>query len=264
MPTECGAHQYRGVDDTVADPKAGEREYYLRIGSAGREHARRKPFADERSAHYLADLGALLMLMAPPPRAILEFGCGSGWLARYLARAGHEVTGLDIAPEAIQLAREAVAAEGVSNVRFAVGDYEDATPGAYDFVLFYDALHHAEDEAKALAAAYAALKPGGAMIAVEPGEGHGSSDSSHKAVAEFAVHEKDMPPRRIIALGRQAGFVRSVVLPPPHELTRTVYRRDFHRQPTGARLWAERLWGYLRAIQRFSSQRRGGLTILWK
>ena len=102
------------------------------------------------------------------------------------------------------------------------------------------------------------------MYAFEPGEGHGASGSSRQAVADYGVHEKDMPPRHILALGRKAGFARSVVLPSPHEVTRTVYRRDFQRQGTGARLRAERLWGYVRALQKFGSQRRGGLTILWK
>ena len=204
------------------------------------------------------------MLLDPPPGRVLEFGCGTGWLSRFLARAGYDVTGMDIAPEAIELARAAAQDEGVTTVRFAIGDYEEVTGGEFDAVVFYDALHHAEEESKAIMAAYAALRPGGALFAFEPGEGHGASAGSRRAVADYAVHEKDMPPRHIIALGRKAGFTRSVVLPSPHEVTRTVYRRDFHRQPTRPRLWAERLWGYLRAMQKFGSQRRGGLTILWK
>jgi SAM-dependent methyltransferase len=256
--------QYDGVDETAADPKAGEREYYRRIGAAGRDHARLKPFADDRCGHYLSDAGALLFLLEPPPGRILEFGCGTGWLSRFLARAGYEVTGVDISPEAIALAREAAEVEAVARVRFEVGDYEEAATGDYDAVLFYDALHHAEAEARAVAAAYAALRPGGMMVAFEPGEGHGSSASSRQAVADYAVHEKDMPPRRIIELGRAAGFSRHVVLPSPHELNRTVYRRDFHQHQGALSLWGEKAWGYLRAMQKLATQRRGGLTALWK
>jgi SAM-dependent methyltransferase len=255
------------VDPTSHDPKAGEKEYYQRIGEVGRAHARAKPFADSRCGHYLADAGALLMLLKSPPGKILEMGCGSGWLSLFLARAGYDVIGVDIAPEAIELAKQAAVADQVSRVRFVVGDYEtaqSAAGGTCDAVIFYDALHHAEDEAAALRTAYAALKAGGALYAFEPGEGHGATEDSRRAVETYGVHEKDMPPRHIIALGRLAGFRRAVVLPSPHELTRTVYRRDFHLQPGEWRLRLEKLWGYTRAFQRMGRQRRGGLTVLWK
>jgi SAM-dependent methyltransferase len=264
LPTASPCDHYGGVDDTAGDPKAGERLYYRRLGAAGMAHARGKPFSDERCAYYLADAAALMMLFEPPPRRVLELGCGPGWLSIFLARIGYEVTGVDISPDAIDLARESAAAEGLQGAHFVVGDYEAAVAGQFDYVVFYDALHHAEDEARALAAAYAALRPGGALYAFEPGEGHGTSESSRRAVAEFGVHEKDMPPARIIALGRLAGFSRSVVLPSPHELTKTVYRRDFQRQRSSGNLFVEKLWGYFRALKRFTRQRRGGLTVLWK
>ncbi|HEX2101085.1 MAG TPA: class I SAM-dependent methyltransferase [Candidatus Synoicihabitans sp.] len=251
-----------------ADPKAGERAYYQRIGEAGRAHAKEKPFSDSRCSHYLADAGALLMLMQPAPRRVLELGCGSGWLSLFLARAGYHVTGIDIAEDAITIAREAAQTCPAAMVEFHVGDYEtalrDQRAGCYDYVVFYDSLHHAEDEARAVATAYAALRQGGALLAFEPGEGHGRTADSRRVIAEFGVHEKDMPPAHIIACGRRAGFRRHLVLPSPHDFLRTAYRRDFDQQRSQWRLWLERLWGYLRLTQRLTSQRRGGLTVMWK
>lgn len=247
------------------DPKQGEREYYQKIGVDGLAHAQRKPFSDGRCAHYLADMGALLMLMRPPPGRVLDLGCGTGWTSLFLARAGYAVTGVDISPEAIAAARETADHEQLTAAEFVVGDYEAVrAAGAYDYVLFYDALHHAEDERAAIACSFAALRPGGALIAFEPGEGHSTSDSSVRAVAEFGVHEKDMPPRRIAALGREAGFRASVFLPTPHEITRTLYRRDFHRAASSGRLWLEKAWGYYRMLWRMATVRRGGMTVLWK
>ena len=43
--------------------------------------------------------------IGPPPRRVLDLGCGTGVFARRLARAGHVVTGLDPAEEMIIWAR---------------------------------------------------------------------------------------------------------------------------------------------------------------
>lgn len=43
-------------------------------------------------------------LTAVQGKHILDLGCGSGWLSIYLGRQGHRVTGVDIAPHAIELA----------------------------------------------------------------------------------------------------------------------------------------------------------------
>jgi 2-polyprenyl-3-methyl-5-hydroxy-6-metoxy-1,4-benzoquinol methylase len=181
-----------------ADPKAGERAYYANIGPEGLKHAAGKPFSDSRCGVYLLDIGALLQLLEPPPRRVLDLGCGTGWTSRFLGKAGYEVTGLDISPEAVETARRLAEAEQLTTVRFVLGDYESfAAAGDYDYVLFYDALHHAEDERTAIATAWRALKPDGAVICFEPGSGHSRSKSSRRAVEEFGVHEKDKPPRKI-------------------------------------------------------------------
>jgi len=41
-------------------------------------------------------------------RAILDVGCGSGWLCEYFARFGYEVTGIDISPTLIEIGARAV------------------------------------------------------------------------------------------------------------------------------------------------------------
>ncbi|MCA9518221.1 MAG: class I SAM-dependent methyltransferase, partial [Myxococcales bacterium] len=43
---------------------------------------------------------------ALPRGRALEIGCGTGMNARYLARAGWEVTAVDLAPKAVEIARE--------------------------------------------------------------------------------------------------------------------------------------------------------------
>lgn len=48
----------------------------------------------------------LLDAMAPRGARILDAGCGSGRIGGYLARAGHHVTGVDLDPHLIDVARE--------------------------------------------------------------------------------------------------------------------------------------------------------------
>src|SRR5262249_33744682 len=67
---------------------------------------------------------------------------------------------------------------------------------------------------------FTALKPGGVCLTVEPGEGHATSEPTRKYVESYGVTEKDMPPRRIIAVAREVGF-RSF----------RVYRRDLDPLP---------------------------------
>jgi SAM-dependent methyltransferase len=186
-------------------PKLGEINYLKSAGVEGVEHVRNKPFSDAACGRYLGDLGLVMGLLPPPPVRILDLGVGSGWTTAFLARRGYDVVGRDICPDMIALAeqnREQIAGDSAN---FEVGDYESMSyRNEFDAALFYDALHHAEDESAALTAAYASLRPGGICLTVEPGEGHAAV--STEAVKSFGVTEKDMPPYRIIEIGRSIGF----------------------------------------------------------
>jgi len=195
-------------------PKLGEINYVKAIGAAGARHAFDKPFSDDGCGRYLADLGLALRLIPAPPARVLDLGVGPGWTSVFLARRGYAVVGQDICPDMIELAgrnRDRYEAAGAS---FVVQDYEAMDyRNEFDAALFYDALHHAEDERTALAAVWAALKPGGVCVTIEPGEGHGAA-SAH-AVESLGVTEKDMPPHHVIAVGREAGFKTFRVYPRP-------------------------------------------------
>lgn len=186
-------------------PKLGEINYLKAAGAAGAAHIGNKPFSDEACGRYLGDLALVMELLPPPPAAILDLGVGSGWTSLFLARRGYDVVGRDICPDMIRLAERNRNRQIAENVAFEVGDYESLPDRrAFDAVLFYDALHHAEDERAALSAAFAALKPGGVCLTVEPGEGHAAA--SREAMEKFGVTEKDMPPHHVVAVGRSVGF----------------------------------------------------------
>lgn len=60
----------------------------------------------ERMGHDIHGEARLIDAMAERGSRILDAGCGSGRLGGYLARCGHSVTGIDLDPHLIQVARE--------------------------------------------------------------------------------------------------------------------------------------------------------------
>ena len=230
--------------------KQHEIDYPIRLG-AGMGHSSAKPFSDANCGQYLVRIGTLMALLPPPPARILDLGCGTGWTSRFFARAGYTVVGADIAPEMIRAANECRDAEGLNNLSFVVSDYEELPfRDEFDAAVFFDCLHHADDEALAVRRAFEALKPGGVLLTDEPGEGHSKSPESIHAMQLYGVTEKDMPPARIVELGRAAGFDTFRVFPTPEALAAEVYthRADpvadpfADTDPTVARNRAKGLW----------------------
>jgi SAM-dependent methyltransferase len=205
--------------------KQGEIDYLKKIGAEGVTHAVNKPFSDGLCSRYLTELGAIFALLPPPPAKILDLGCGTGWTSLFCARRGYEVLGIDIAPDMIYYANKLKEDNHCENLVFAAADYEQLDwREQFDAVVFYDALHHAADEIKALQCAYRALKPGGICITVEPGIGHQASPESQAIARQFDTTEKEMYPALIKKAGRKAGFRTIHIYPQPDYVKSILYR----------------------------------------
>jgi SAM-dependent methyltransferase len=137
--------------------------------------------------------------------------------------------------------------------------------GKFDCALFYDSLHHAEDEHAVVRCAYRSLNDGGMMIAIEPGRGHATKEVSVRAVREFGVHEKDMPADYIVRLGREAGFRRHLLLPRPHEIARRLYRSSYGGATGQGDLFVRYVFSKLRIIRfMFHHRRKSPIDVMWK
>ncbi|MFG3022740.1 class I SAM-dependent methyltransferase [Streptomyces sp. NPDC048254] len=101
---------------------------------------------------------------------VLDVGMGQGTQALRLARAGHQVTGIEREPAMIAAAREALAGEpeGIrERVRIVEGDGRDTgvhfLPGSFDVVLCHGVLMYVEEPDALLAGLARMLAPGGLL-----------------------------------------------------------------------------------------------------
>jgi SAM-dependent methyltransferase len=210
--------------------KQGEMDYLKKLTAEEVRHAVNKPFSDAGCDGELMEIAAVMALLPPPPARLLDVGCGTGWTSIFFARRGHEVVGIDISEDMIFHANANKQRAGVDNVRFLVGDYEQmAFEAEFDCAVFYSALHHAVDERQALRMVYNGLKRRGICITSEPGEGHAQIPSSLKAVSNYNVTEKDMPPGRIVAAAREAGFRKFRTYPHAPDLKWAAYATEAGR-----------------------------------
>lgn len=96
---------------------------------------------------------------------ILDLGCGTGQITLALARAGHQVTGIDPAAASLTLARAKIGAERVVWIE---GTSAAAPANAFDLALMTNhvAQFITNDAAwlEVLADVYRALAPGGRLV----------------------------------------------------------------------------------------------------
>jgi len=103
---------------------------------------------------------------ALPGSRVADIGCGGGLLAEGLARAGARVTGLDLAPAMIEVARLHARASGLT-IDYRLEPVETLAttePGAFDVVTCMEMLEHVPEPAATLRALAALLRPGGRLF----------------------------------------------------------------------------------------------------
>jgi 2-polyprenyl-6-hydroxyphenyl methylase/3-demethylubiquinone-9 3-methyltransferase len=110
-----------------------------------------------RTAWVLADLRAQFGDRA---LAILDVACGGGLLANPLAQAGHEVTGIDLSKDSLEVARKH---DSTYSVTYLPMDARKLSfpEGQFDVVCMMDFLEHLSERAEVIREASRVLKPGG-------------------------------------------------------------------------------------------------------
>lgn len=93
---------------------------------------------------------------------ILDIGCGGGLVCEPLARLGYEVTGIDQSPEAIRVAQQHSAEQGL-NINYLCQDIEDLQE-KFDVITILEVLEHADDPATLLNQVKQHLAPKGLVF----------------------------------------------------------------------------------------------------
>jgi 2-polyprenyl-3-methyl-5-hydroxy-6-metoxy-1,4-benzoquinol methylase len=104
-------------------------------------------------------------------RAVLDVGCGDGWLSIILAKLGGRVSGFDISAEGVGIARDRAAVNGVADrCTFATASmYSLPYPDrAFEAVAGMSILHHLGDKARAARELARVMQPGTMAVFSEP------------------------------------------------------------------------------------------------
>ena len=104
-----------------------------------------------------------------PPLVIADLGAGEGTLSQLLAKRAKKVIAVDNSEKMVEFGSELARRHGFANLEFRLGDLESPpiTPGSVDLALLSQALHHAANPARAVAAAYKVLKRGGRVCILD-------------------------------------------------------------------------------------------------
>jgi SAM-dependent methyltransferase len=185
------------VQAAVPDFLTATRSSYDRIAVAYAEH-----FRDEMAGRPV-ELSALSLFASVVDGPVLEVGCGTGLATAELVRFGVDVSGLDLSPGMLEVARERL-----PDVRFEVGSmlelpHPDSSFGGV--VAWYSTIHVPDDLLPvALAELARILRPGGYLaLAFQVGDEprHMTSALGHEITLDFHRRQPDQMASLLAAAG---------------------------------------------------------------
>ncbi len=99
-------------------------------------------------------------------RKVVDVGCGGGLLTEAMAKAGAQVTGIDMSPDALGVARlHALDSElTIDYQQTTAEDFAMAHAGQFDVVTCMEMLEHVPDPAAVVRACATLVKPGGRLV----------------------------------------------------------------------------------------------------
>lgn len=136
------------------------REYFNRLaGKFGKSYCPGRSW--QALAHMMMDL--------LPPMIIADLGAGEGTLSQLLARRAKQVIAVDNSEKMVEFGAQTAKENGFENLEYRLGDIEEPPieKESVDLAILSQALHHAATPARAIAAAFGILKPGGRLMILD-------------------------------------------------------------------------------------------------
>jgi 2-polyprenyl-3-methyl-5-hydroxy-6-metoxy-1,4-benzoquinol methylase len=143
-------------------------------------------------------------------KRVLEVGCGIGTDSVNFARAGADLTAVELSGESLRIAEQRADVMGVADrIRFVQANAEELTsvldPEPYDLVYSFGVIHHTPHPDRALAEMRALTAPGGTLklmiyyrrswkvFWIVAAQGHGRFWKTDELVAEYSEAQTGCP-----------------------------------------------------------------------
>ena len=255
------------VSDTeLAEYNKAAEVYFTSLNGAW-DHHLAKPFSNpDETPTILGSLATLLhALQLTPGMRVLEFGAGSGWLSHFLTQMGCHVVVLDVAPTALDIARELYHRQPPIGDRPAPelllfnGRRIDLPDGSVDRVICFDAFHHAPNPDEVIREFGRVLVPGGIAGFAEPGPRHAEAPKSRFESRTYGVVELDVDVHALWRTAQASGFsdIRMCVFHgTPHQVSLDQYE-DLLAGGVTQESWAASTRKFLRYVRNFTLIKAG-------
>jgi ubiquinone/menaquinone biosynthesis C-methylase UbiE len=150
----------QALDLTLRNRADTTRAYFDQLaGKFGRS------YCPGRSWKGLAE--ALLLLM--PRQVVADLGAGEGTFSQLLARRAERVIAVDSSEKMVAYGTRVAAENGCTNLEYRLGDLESPplADGEVNLAFFSQALHHAQQPARAVGEAFRITRPGGRIVILD-------------------------------------------------------------------------------------------------
>jgi ArsR family transcriptional regulator len=109
------------------------------------------------------------VLQLAPRARYADLGIGDGLLTLMLAEVAQVVTAVDVSPKMLEALAARAKKKGVENLELVEGDIESLPlpDASHDVVVLSQALHHAQEPARALQEAARIMVPGGRLLVID-------------------------------------------------------------------------------------------------
>ncbi len=110
-----------------------------------------------------------MLLRVLPPVVVADLGAGEGLLSELLALRCKKVIAVDNSEKIVAFGAAKAKKNGLKNLEFRLGDLQapPIDPQSVDLVVLSQALHHAQEPDKTIAACHKILKPGGQIMILD-------------------------------------------------------------------------------------------------
>lgn len=168
------------VDGAAYDGTQVARQVTATYDTVAEDYARAFPGTEPEAALDLAMIDHMVTLLGRAPH-VLDAGCGTGRMSRYLADRGCRVTGIDLSPGMVRMARR-----DHPDIDTVVGSITDLpyADGSFDAAMYWYSTIHSPDALLPRIASEAArvVRPRGpVLVAFQVGDGTREVGQAYRA-----------------------------------------------------------------------------------